>query len=188
MIENKYEWNIAFNFIMKIKRTYENKFKEIKEYNLSKWIEELNINEFNNFRAKVILNHLPEKNLVLIKYSLTSAGLDLWDNPNSVLREMRSLVIDLKNEEIVLAPFRKFFNMNETEETAYEVIVEKIKNASNIEFSNKLDGSMQSARFYRGEIVMSGSGAIEPEASEQLAEGISWMVGNYKKMGNLTSI
>lgn len=69
------------------------------------------------------------------------------------------------------AHFRKFFNLNELEETNEENINKRIENASLIEFSNKLDGSMQTATWYNNQIVMAGSQAINPEKSWRLQDG-----------------
>ena len=54
--------------------------------------------------------------LLIIRYGM--AGLsqkevkELWeDNNKELYKESRSVVIDLKNEEIVILPFKKFFNL-----------------------------------------------------------------------------
>ena len=173
-------WNPTYNFVIKIKRDYENTFKNIDVYNLEHWIEKLNRNEYNNFAQSVGFTHYND--MVLIKYSMINVDRDMWANSNSIYRECRSVVIDLKNEELILVPFRKFFNLDEVEETALIKVVEKIKNAKIVEISNKLDGSMQSARFYRDQFIMSGSSALDPENSFRLTEGLSWLTDSHKKM------
>ena len=40
----------------------------------------------------------------------------MWEDENSPLREARSLVFNLRTEEMVLTPFRKFFNLTAIEE------------------------------------------------------------------------
>ncbi len=85
----------------------------------------------------------------------------MWTNPGSIYRECRSVVIDVVNEQLVLAPFRKFFNLNEVDENRLENILNKIKSAKSIEITDKLDGSMQNARYYNGDIVISGSRALD---------------------------
>lgn len=75
------------------------------------------------------------------------------------------MVINLKTEEIVIAPFKKFRNLNECPENDIKVVTEEIKNAKTVEITNKLDGSMQCVRWYNGEIFMSGSQAINPDMS-----------------------
>ena len=98
---------------------------------------------------------------------------NFWDLYDGFYKECRSIVIDIKNEDIVLSPYKKFRNLNECEENNIDVITEKIKTAECIEITNKLDGSMQSARFYNNEIIMSGSQAIDMGNSWRLQDGYS---------------
>lgn len=106
----------------------------------------------------------------------------MWEDKNSIYRECRSVVIDLESEELVLTPFRKFFNLNEVEENKLDNILEEIKNARRVEVTDKLDGSMQSARFYKGEIFMAGSMAIDKRDSWRLEDGYSKLTENHKRM------
>ena len=73
--------------------------------------------------------------------------------------------------KIVLCPFAKFFNINELEETSLENIQSRVDNAKTVEISNKLDGSMQSATWYNGQIIMAGSQSIDPNMSWRLQDG-----------------
>jgi hypothetical protein len=177
-----YEYNAAFNLVMKIKRTYLNRFGEIKTYNLEQWIEELNIEEYNRFAESVSFNFREDKPWVLIKYSMITVDRSMWENKDSVYRECRSVVINLKDEELVLVPFRKFFNLNEVAENEMNVIQKEIEKAKSVEFSNKLDGSMQQARYYQGEFVMSGSSALEVEKSFRLEEGYQFLTQKHKNL------
>ena len=95
----------------------------------------------------------------------------MWDLYDGLFRECRAVVIDIKNECLVLTPFKKFRNLNEGDENAEENILKRISEASCVEFSNKLDGSMQSARCYHGEIVMAGSQSLDRTDSWRLADG-----------------
>ena len=61
-------------------------------------------------------------------------------------------------------------------------IQERISKAFCVEFSDKLDGSMQSARYYNGQIVMSGSQAVDPSQSWRLRDGYSRLTENHRKM------
>ena len=90
----------------------------------------------------------------------------------------RSLVIDVVNDCIILAPYKKFFNIGEVEESSLENVQARINAAKCIEFSNKLDGSMQSATWYNGEIVMAGSQMPDPELSWnlQMEQGIRSLI------------
>ncbi len=112
--------------------------------------------------------------IALVKYTLVGKEQpDLYENPDSIYREMRSLVVDFAREEIVLCPFRKFFNIGEIPETSMERVIASINKAQTVEISNKLDGSMQQARFYHGQIIYTGSSAMNPSESQQLADGMA---------------
>jgi hypothetical protein len=78
---------------------------------------------------------------------------NFWDLYDGFYKECRSIVIDVKNEDIALSPFRKFRNINECEENSLENITRLMQSAKCIEFTNKLDGSMQSARYYNNQII-----------------------------------
>ena len=85
-------------------------------------------------------------------------------------------------EELVLTPFRKFFNLNEVEENSIENIEKEIIECKRFEVSEKMDGSMQSYRYYNGRIIGSGSMALDPRNSFRLEEGYQLLTDNYKKM------
>ena len=67
----------------------------------------------------------------------------------------------METEEIVVAPFRKFFNINEIPETSLDVVTKEIQAADLVEITNKLDGSMVSVRWYDGQIFLAGTGCID---------------------------
>lgn len=133
-------------------------------------------------------------NLVLLRYGFYSdvfGGeydyVEFWDSFDGIYRHCRSVVIDVENDEIVILPFDKFFNLNEREETNENVVRQKISEAlkndfSDIDITNKLDGSMQCARYYKGNFIMSGSQSINPEQSWRLKDGYSMLNDNYKKL------
>lgn len=189
-------WNPVLNKFVKIKNEFKKKLGYITYYYtegytdesqtcLERWVEYLNgIKPFNQYQEYADLLSCLELNqygdLLLLRYGrysniydgeIEKSGEDLWDRYDGFYRECRSIVIDVKNDCIVLCPFRKFFNLNELEETSEENINKRIENASLIEFSNKLDGSMQTATWYNNQIVMAGSQAINPEKSWRLQDG-----------------
>ena len=84
--------------------------------------------------------------MVNTKLLLKTSGMQIMD----FFLECRSVVINLKTEEIVIAPFKKFRNLNECPENDIKVVTEEIKNAKTVEITNKLDGSMQCVRWYNG--------------------------------------
>ncbi len=152
---------------MEIKREYEERYKD-GILNVEHWVERLNNEKYIDFLAPLQLNHYKE--YVLVRYGLAEMQRGMWTDPESVYRHCRSTVIDLKNGEIVLHPFTKFFNLNEVEETSLDNVINKLKTAKVIEIANKLDGSLFSARYYRGEIFTSTSMALDEENSWRLAD------------------
>lgn len=128
-------------------------------------IDEL-INEYND-------------HLILCHYNMYECD-DLYNNANSIYREARSIVIDLNTEALVCCPFKKFFNIGELlGETDLNIVQRQIKQASLIEITNKLDGSMQQARWYNNHLIYTGSNSLNPEKSYQLKEGLSLFDDKY---------
>ena len=194
-----YEWNPVFRFVMDIKRRYTEKFgePEYKTYiaeekeisSLEHWIIKLGDNAAAEKIKYLEVNQHNE--FVLIRYGkFSSAGdgqyeitaNDLWNVDDGFFLECRSVVINLKAEEIVIAPFRKFRNLNECPENDIAVVTEEIKNAKTIEITNKLDGSMQCVRWYNGKIFMTGSQALCQEKSWRLADGLKMLDERNKCM------
>lgn len=184
-------WNVVLNKFIEIKNRYIKEFGEsnLWDYHdvscLEYWVEKLDDDGLRKLIAPLQLNEF--NNMLLIRYGMFSNATDgesevnymsFWDMYDGFYMECRSLVIDIINEKIVLCPFRKFRNMNECEETKEENIAERIKHASCVEFTNKLDGSMQSARWYDGRIVMSGSQSLNPELSFRLADGYHMLLSH----------
>lgn len=192
-IKNEYKKRIGY-----ITYYYKDGYTDESETCLERWVSELNgIEPFNQYLEYEELLSCLElnqcKNMLLIRYGRYSniydgeeeaSGEGLWDRYDGFYRECRSIVIDVENDCIILSPFKKFFNINETEETNIENINNLINKAKTVEFSDKLDGSMQSARWYDGKIVMAGSQAVNPDNSWRLTDGykmINELLG-YKDM------
>lgn len=186
-------WNPVLNLFLEIK----NKIPEEKlwEYEdgtcLKYWAELLNDPYYNNILNPLKINECG--NFLLIRYNNypklfadKETGKikydEFWNLYNGLYRECRSVVIDKRKECLVLTPFKKFFNINEIPETSMKQIQERISKAFCVEFSDKLDGSMQSARYYNGQIVMSGSQAVDPSQSWRLRDGYSRLTENHRKM------
>jgi hypothetical protein len=136
--------------------------------------------EFYEMFSPLIVNE--HNDLILLRYNLMETDAEFWAKYNGMYRECRSVVLDKKNECLVLTPFRKFFNLNETEETAEKLIRERIAKAKRVEVSDKLDGSMQSARYYHAQFVLAGTRALDPALSYRVSIGYSMLNDNYKRM------
>lgn len=206
---NLKSWNPVLNKVIEIKNEYKKRFGYISYYYkdgytnesqtcVERWVEYLNgIEPFNQYKEYEDMFSCLEMNqfgtFVLIRYARYSnvydgetevSGEDFWDRYDGFYRECRSVVIDVKNECLVLTPFKKFFNINELEETNYDKVKDRINKATYIEFTDKLDGSMQSARWYDNKIVMAGSQAINPSNSWRLEDGYRMInsLPGYKDM------
>lgn len=159
-----FTWNPMYNYLIK----HWNKINKNKLFKEQFKDENIIINEyFNEY----------DDHLILVHYNIFSK--DLYNNVNSIYREARSLVVDLNTEEIVLCPFKKFFNINELPETNLKLIQDLIKKADLVEFSEKLDGSMQQARWYKNHLVLAGATALNKEMSYQLKEGYDLFKDNF---------
>lgn len=185
------KWNVVLNKFIEIKKKALEKGVDLWAYNkeeitcLEYWVSELEDKKYEELIHYLELNEYGE--LLLLRYAnysdIMSGEQDVtlesfWNLYDGFYKECRSVVLDIKNECLVLTPFRKFRNLNEAEETSYENISRMIKNASCVEVSNKLDGSMQAARFYNNEIIMSGSQALDKENSWRLADGYKMLMEN----------
>ena len=176
-------WNPMFDECIKLKKDYFHNFGELKDNIDFKYMIEMMKKyrlPYNPIFNEVQINQ--HEDLVLIRYGLHEMGRGMWEDKNSPLREARSLVFDIMTEELVLTPFRKFFNLNEVEENSIENIEKEIIKCERFEVSEKMDGSMQSYRYYNGRIIGSGSMALDPRNSFRLEEGYQLLTDNYKKM------
>ena len=176
-------WNPMFDECIKLKKDYFHNFGELKANIDFKYMIEMMKKyslPYNPIFNELQINQYGD--LVLVRYGLHEMGKGMWEDKNSPLREARSLVFNLRTEEMVLTPFRKFFNLNEVWETSTEVVEAKIKYCKLFEVSEKMDGSMQSYRWYNGEIVGSGSMALDIKNSFRLEEGFEMLTENHKRM------
>jgi len=106
MNHDAYSWNPAFRYIIGIKHAYLRRFEKLDTFSIEEMAKRLHTKEYNNFLRCVDIH--VNGTLNGFKYSLIKGGdSDIYRNPDSVLREMRGLVIDVEREEIVVCPFRK---------------------------------------------------------------------------------
>lgn len=171
-----YGWNPIFCMVMRIKHKALKRNPNVTSF--EEMIKATNIQYYNDFFSCV--NITQYDNLVGLKYNLQTTPKDMWDNPNSPYRECRSIVIDIENEKIVMCPFRKFFNLDEVEENKLNKVRIDILKSTHFEITNKLDGSMQCATYYNGEILLTGSTSINYENSWRIQDGYSMLDDSYK--------
>ena len=182
-----YKWNPVYNYIMKVKDKAIQKridvcnpdisFKDIvKEVGTETEIKMAEILQFNRYKDFILIRYGSYTDILSGETEITMDNM--WDMYDGFYRECRSLVIDIRNEIIVLSPFKKFRNLNEGQENTIENVNRMISACKSFEVSNKLDGSMQSASFYNGEIVMAGSQAININESWRLQDGYKMLMEN----------
>lgn len=175
-----YEWNNGYQYIMQIRQDYIDRYGSLDIYNLKTMCERLKP-KYDNFLGCVDIVNYGTWNLV--KYSLIKGGdIDIYENHDSIYRELRALTVDMKTCDIVLCPFRKFFNVNEIDETQADVVVERIKNAKDVEIANKMDGSMIAARYYNEKVIMSGTGSLDTNKAPILCDAYTYVTDNITEM------
>lgn len=194
--------NIVFQKVMEIKREYIQNFQDIfydfDEKNsrtcIEKWIEKLitvdeKYQEYRNiFKYLQLVQYNTKQNvLLLIRYANYSdiysgeeevTDEEFWKLYDGFYQECRSIVIDIKNDEIILLPFKKFFNIGQDPEVNYDNLEQYMKNASTLEISEKLDGSMFQARY------IPKYDKIFTSTSQALDENNSWRLKEANEMLN----
>lgn len=173
-------WNPVLNLFLEMKDTFATEFGEdgLWDYDLYEtdcltyWAERLGRDDWLDLLRPLILNE--HDSLLLVRYDRVPAlpdGQDFWQLHDGLYQECRSVVIDTRRAELALTPFRKFRNVGECEETSLENVRRRVREGMVVELSDKLDGSMQSARWYQGRPLLAGSKALDPKASFRVREG-----------------
>jgi hypothetical protein len=190
-------WNIVLNLVHELKSKYREKFGKEPSYEFTEgttcvnnWVLELNEPVYLEMFEPLLLNQLGTR--VIFKYdrfvNIFSNGVSplyFWTAFDGLYRECRGVVIDVKTEELILTPYNKFFNIDEFPGWFKREIEQRISIAKTVEFSNKLDGSMQSYRILpSGEFINAGSQAINPENSPRVTKGREFFFSDpaYKNM------
>lgn len=185
-IVDKFEISEKLNYIDKYGLYEEDEpLFTIKGTVLGYWVAKLVYHNINYLKyAKVIqpLELNQHKFMLLMRYGDDKSMWedDFWNQYDGLYRECRSVVIDIEQDNLIMTPFKKFFNLNEMPETEITLVQKKLNNAKTIEFTDKLDGSMQCARYYLGDYIMSGSQSLNPNNSWRLADGYSKLTSNHK--------
>ena len=196
-IEKK-SWNPFLNLVIELKKrckekniplTYERDKIVLNKTCINRWLEKLNDNEMNAYFSGIKLWE-NQDNEVVAHYNdyftfhyddeeqTEGSYEDFFKVFDGLYMECRGITIDPENEEIVCCPYRKFFNLDENEMTKYDDILFKIKNAKNVEFTDKKDGSLITASFYNGKIRVSGSSCNEPTVSIVIKNSINYIDKN----------
>lgn len=203
-----YSWNPVYNFVMQIKHDFEKKAGRVSYDKITRkkpnggfeyltcveyWAEQLKNQEYIERLRPLEINQ--KGSFVLFRYANYSSNAegetevnvfdnDFWNLYDGFYKECRSVVIDVEKETIVIAPFKKFMNLNQTEEYSLENVQKRIEKATCVEISTKIDGSMQCVSFYEGEYIMTGAQAVALDNSWRLQDGYNRFMAedNLKRM------
>lgn len=200
--EDKFtSWNPVMNFVMELKYRYFGyfgKFDYCKSDNMVEFwanaLNEVGVTKYADVLKYVkVVEHC---GLSLFKYNSIAvynddtdiALTDLWSMYDGFYRECRGVVVDIRNDELVIAPYAKFFNLNELEETMYDNIVDYMnKNnltTKDLEFTEKIDGCIICARWYHDELVVSASGSLDTKINPV----IGWATNYIKNHENYLNL
>lgn len=146
---------------------------------LAKAVQEKGTAEDLEFLELIKLGYDANHTRLTIKYkqipnnAKTEQGIAVWDAYGGKLRDCRGITFDLKTGEIILYPFEKFFEIDQVEESSLENVQKAISKAKLIEFSEKLDGSLTSMRWYNNALVIGTMGMNESELIEQIKKDVT---------------
>lgn len=188
-------WHPLYNYVLEVKYKYIELTGNTTCYNFNEMLSYLYTNcteDANTFSLVEVFKPLYincYNEFVLFKYEnyikLDELGIteeELWKMYNGLYLECRSVVFDIKNEELVIGPQPKFFNVGQIDGWFESEVKDLIDNCDFVEFSNKLDGNNQNYRYYNGEYFGGGALAIDPNLSPRLTEGYNMLTDNYKQM------
>lgn len=129
-----------------------------------------------SYNARYVLLHYNDMGMWNVMRQINrdaqfESGFYLYDQ---ILKECRSVIIDLYHVKIVSLPFAKFFNMNECEDYSEDVVREKISKAEHVEFTDKLDGSFVQIKYiedtenFSENLLISTSGSVSVKTNDYL--------------------
>jgi hypothetical protein len=211
-----YEWSPVFQWLIQIKNEYIGRFGSIDLYDagnersfVNKWVTSLYGQDGNNINiafmrcliantsgAVVNLHYntiavSKTGRLVFPEKSPLEAYASLWGLNDGFLQKCRSICLDMSHEEIVIAPYDKFFNINEMPWTrledvkkAIEAEMVKEENQRVLELCDKLDGSFIAASWHYAASapVLSSSGQFNNEGNVHIGIAKKYMDEAINKM------
>lgn len=198
---SNYNWHPLYKYIKKVKKEYkdcvyknyrndkttlnetvellkETDFKGWLEYIKNFYIQEGKSCPFFEIFDPLIINQYGD--LVLFKYDSYTKIADkgysfdtFFELYNGLYRECRSVVINIRTMEIILAPQAKFKNLNESDEWTLDNVLNRIQQHPQYFITNKMDGSNQNFCYNSsdGRIYGSGSQSLDSEESWRLKRG-----------------
>lgn len=119
---------------------------------------ELSANELLTYFVKIVktVSYNQFGDILLLKYNKNAFGT----GHNNLTKVCRGKIIDLKTMNIIVYPFDKFFNLNESEEVSEKNVFELLKNAKSVVAMDKVDGSTITVTNNNGKLIVSTNGNI----------------------------
>lgn len=192
----KYNWNPVYNFVIGLKEKYEYENGKITSYDYEVNCIEYWATHVSNPLYSDIIKYIDITQygtLCLFRYKgydelFSDSDFDFesfWNLYDGFYRNCRSIVIDVKDEEIVICPFDKFFNVGELHDNDISSLIKRIEeNDDQYEVTEKKDGSMQCVSYYHNKFMMCGSQALDKSKSWRLEDGYR-MLNEDKALCNL---
>lgn len=156
---------------------------------IDKYQEEFTLNNLFLLTKDTYKSHYKDR-YVLLKYSPFVTYYDAW---NIFYEQSRGVVIDLEKLHVATASLKKFYNLEEKEETSTAVVFEKIQNAKNeVVKYDKVDGSNVNVS-YKDELLVTTPGDFASNQAKKskrklLEEKSSFLDDLRTKMNHLTFI
>lgn len=145
MNREQYNWNYVYKMVMQTKDTYNDYYKD-GLLNLERWIEKLNIPEINDFFDCIQMKQYDD--LVLISYNLYDFYYNIPTTEKNFCYKYE-IVIDIKNECIVIAPVKTLLNIDIIKDES--IIIEDV--GQNEMLRNALDLNLKCVRYYKHDII-----------------------------------
>lgn len=187
-----YSWNPVFKFYKTVREAFVDNFgsnpamlwgyDKFNDSCLAHWTRNLAAKSAEYAYMADIVSCLTVKEylgILLVRYrrlaEVCVPGEDFFEKYDGFYAEARTVVIDVVNDALIAAPFRKFRNLDECESYSYENISKRIARANKIEFTDKMDGSMVVARWYLGEPYVFSSTGINRKENEHVDRFYTWI-------------
>lgn len=131
----------------------------------------------NNLRKnKYIIEKNLENNISSFNFSKEAFHKKIWDNMTS---KARGLFIDTKNYLVIARSYDKFFNLDEREETKYDILKEKLKYPVN--FYLKYNGFLGILSVYNNEFIFGTKSQLSGNFSNYF-KNIFYKIFNEKQV------
>lgn len=139
----------------------------------------ITMSRITEYVEKGLITARPHKEfpLVIINYTPETAYEKLWDD---LTLRARGLIFNTETEEILSAPFPKFFNYGEIPETI-DMGHDIAKQPHLYEISEKLDGSLGISYIYEGQLYWATRGSFHSKQADKANQ--MWKEKYEEKMG-----